>query len=231
MQADDPRSEHREQDFGVGRIVAQISNDQVPAAELAINNGKFIGARAAIKALPKFGEFACKHEIGRIRAPAANDGGGAVLTASYIMGDDARHKQIIDLWERERLCRALIKIKRERAYVPARRDAEILAPEVVIALAALLFQKIRLDDLGIFRNGCLNTQPTLIIARPIKPKLIGAALRRRNHDKSRARAARPHRTQGADEISGKPGCFISNDPAINRQPAHRIIGSGQSDDA
>src|SRR5690242_6423536 len=130
------------------------------------------------------------------------------------------------LRKRESLRRTLIKVEREWADMAARWDTEIFAFEVVIALTTFFVHKVLRDDVGIFLNRRLDARP-LLIARPSKPKLIGAAPCRRNHNKSRIWAARPHRTQGCDQIGRKTGCFIGNDPASDRKPAYRIVGCGQ----
>jgi hypothetical protein len=87
---DHPGAEHLEQHLGIGRVVAQIGDDEGIVVMAAVDRGERNRSGTAIEPLRQFFEFDDAEAPLSDWTVAADDGGRAVAAASDIVSDDQR---------------------------------------------------------------------------------------------------------------------------------------------
>ena len=120
-----------EQDLGVGRVIAQIGNDERPAVVQAINRCQCFRARAGVEPLRQFIEVLEIDELRRKRAASADNRRRAVFRAADIVRDDGRLAEIPGVGMYGRLRCAFIELPFKRtdlASLPECREIHVCRP-------------------------------------------------------------------------------------------------------
>ena len=94
VNANDAPAKPLEQDLGVGRVIAQIGNDERPAVVQAINRCECFRARAGVEPLRQFIEVPEIDELRRKRAASADNRRRAVFCAANIVRNDERPAEL-----------------------------------------------------------------------------------------------------------------------------------------
>ena len=94
VNANDAAAKPLKQDLGVGRVIAQIGNDEGLAVVQAINRCQCFRARAGVEPLRQFIEVPEIDELRRKRAASADNRRRAVFCAADIVRDDERPAEL-----------------------------------------------------------------------------------------------------------------------------------------
>ena len=124
VNANDAAAKPLKQDLGVGRVIAQIGNDERLAVVQAINRCQCFRARAGVELLRQFVEVPEIDELRRKRAASADNRRRAVFCAADIVRDDERPAELPGVGMYGRFRCALIELPFKRTNMASCRNAE-----------------------------------------------------------------------------------------------------------